>query len=160
MYPQPIEAVAGAVEGVRPGRVVAIDLPEAETRGGRLVVLFEPEDEERAQVSRSEIRRRLAAHVNCPIEDVVPVPRQWLRRTTAGSVARDVNRERYLAVRRATKGDPFPGAEAALHTIAPSAGGQLRMFPQAAGDGETPSEAAGADANAATVAGPSQLQPA
>jgi acyl-CoA synthetase (AMP-forming)/AMP-acid ligase II len=97
VYPQPIEAVASSVEGVHEGRVVALGLPDHQGGTDRLVILFEPEDENQADITLAEIERR-ATQADCPVDAVVPVPRKWLMKTVAGRMARGTNRNRYLAM--------------------------------------------------------------
>ncbi len=140
IYPQPIEAVAASVEGVRTGQVVAIGLPDSDTGGEKVVVLFEPVDEDRPQDPQTEIRRRLSEHAACPVDDVVPVPRQWLMKTAAGRMARSTNRDRYLAMLKSAGADRFFETEKALRSAAKSKAKGLRMLPRAVGDGQSEGE--------------------
>lgn len=96
LYPQDIEAVAAAVDGVYPGRVVAFGVPlRIGTEG--VVVLVESE----AQAAHwpdicAALRRRLPTHLDIDLVDARVVARAMLKKSTSGKLARGANRKAYL----------------------------------------------------------------
>jgi acyl-CoA synthetase (AMP-forming)/AMP-acid ligase II len=81
LYPQDLEQLAGDVEGVHPGRVVAFGVFDEEAGTEEVVVVAEADTDDPA-----------ARHVH------VVGPR-WLLKTSSGKIARAANREKYLAER-------------------------------------------------------------
>ncbi len=109
IYPQDLEALAGEVEGVHPGRVCAFGLPN-ETAGTEEVVIIAEVDglakgfdaiasEGSVNLDRisDEIRDRVTRGSDIALRYVKLVGRGWLIKTSSGKVARNANRERYLA---------------------------------------------------------------
>lgn len=98
IYPQDIEQVAGEVPGVYPGRIVCfgVSLHDLGTEG--LVVLFESEEPQEtwAEVER-QVRISVPARLDLDVFDTRIVPRGTLRKSTSGKLARDGNRQWYLA---------------------------------------------------------------
>lgn len=98
VYPQDVEQVVGAVEGVYPGRVVCFG---AEVRGlgtEGLVVLVESElDETEWPDLCRRIQRAVPASLDLDLTEARVVPRGALRKSTSGKLAREGNREWYLA---------------------------------------------------------------
>jgi acyl-CoA synthetase (AMP-forming)/AMP-acid ligase II/acyl carrier protein len=99
LYPHDLEETAGEVDGIHPGRVVAIGVPTQDGSTHRLVVLAEPhlkgltaEEEESLGVAVSARlfeRWRVAAMVQI-------VPRGSLIKTSSGKPSRGRNRALYL----------------------------------------------------------------
>lgn len=99
VYPQDLERIAGEVEGIHPGRVVAFGLLD-EAAGTEEVVLVAESDlegeQEHAQLAE-EIRRRINQGTDIVLRRVAIVERGWLLKTSSGKIARGANREKYLA---------------------------------------------------------------
>jgi len=97
-YPADVERVAGAVEGVTPGRVVVFGLANQMTGTEGLIVLAESEESEGESARRLALRIRnaVAQELDCTPQDVRVVPPRWLVKSTAGKLARADNRSKYL----------------------------------------------------------------
>lgn len=97
-YPQDIEAAAGAVEGVKAGRVAAFSVPDPGAGTEKLVVMLELEDGRDADTTGIivAVRRAVAQGLDCVIGDLRIVPPRALVKSTPGKVARADNRRRYL----------------------------------------------------------------
>jgi fatty-acyl-CoA synthase len=98
VYPQDIELLAGEIEGVHPGRVVAFGVYDEDT-GTEEVVLVAEVDADLADRQRTadEIRRRVTQGSAVALRQVNLVGRGWLVKTSSGKIARGANREKYLA---------------------------------------------------------------
>ena len=103
IYPQDLERLAGEVEGIHPGRVVAFGVFN-EQIGTEEVVLVAEADELEPGGSRSEqayaladqVRRHITRSSDIALRYVEIVERGWLLKTSSGKVARNANREKYL----------------------------------------------------------------
>lgn len=101
IYPQDLEAIANEVEGVKPGRVVALGVPDERlgTETAVVVVESESEDEDvRFEIAR-QIRMRVAQQTEISLGDVLVVDLKWLHKTSSGKIARAANRDKYLQAR-------------------------------------------------------------
>jgi acyl-CoA synthetase (AMP-forming)/AMP-acid ligase II len=98
VYPQDVEEVA-AVEGVHPGRVVAVGVHSRRRGTDRVVVMAEARDGATLtdQALAARIRAALAASVDVPIADVVVVQRGWLVKSTSGKLSRRLCRSKAVA---------------------------------------------------------------
>ncbi len=105
IYPQDLERLAGEVEGVHPGRIVAfgtfnetagtedvVIVAEVEGREGKL-------DQEAESVIRlaDAIRRKVTQGSDIALRNVYLVGKNWLLKTSSGKIARTANREKWLA---------------------------------------------------------------
>ncbi len=105
IYPQDLERLAGEVEGVHPGRIVAfgsfnetagtedvVIVAEVEGREGKL-------DQEAESVIRlaDAIRRKVTQGSDIALRNVYLVGKNWLLKTSSGKIARSANREKWLA---------------------------------------------------------------
>lgn len=106
VYAPAIEDAVGDVEGVRPGRVTVIDVPD----GSWVVVVErvsrgEAEDE---RPLRDRVRRAVVAAVGADPDEVVILARGQLPMTSSGKVQRHAVRQRWSLDRfgLATGGDP------------------------------------------------------
>jgi acyl-CoA synthetase (AMP-forming)/AMP-acid ligase II len=109
IYPQDLEALAGEVNGVHPGRVVAFGVPNEAAGTEDVVIIAEvdPHDHKMAASDSNtnpkvtqiedEIRNRVTRGSDIALRYVKLVERGWLIKTSSGKVARNANRERYLA---------------------------------------------------------------
>lgn len=97
-YPADIERSVAEVEGVTAGRVVVFGLPIEKTGTEGLVVLAESIDYagEQNKHLALRIRNRVAQELDCTPFDVRIVPPRWLVKSTAGKLARNDNRKKYL----------------------------------------------------------------
>jgi acyl-CoA synthetase (AMP-forming)/AMP-acid ligase II len=113
IYPQDLENLASEVHGVHPGRVVAFGIPNEITGTEDVVILAEidiPDDGSEifmdetspkyTQIS-DEIRTRVTRGSDIALRYVRLVNRGWLLKTSSGKIARNANRERYLAETKA-----------------------------------------------------------
>lgn len=99
IYPHDIEALAEGVEGVVPGRTVALGDRDEDAGTEAMVVLAEstePEDSWSGIATR--IRERIASATEVVPRDVRIVPHRWLRKSTSGKIARAANLERYRSL--------------------------------------------------------------
>ena len=109
IYPQDLESLAGEVHGVHPGRVVAFGIPN-ETTGTEDVVMIAEVDTHDHNLTdddfynlpefnriSDEIRLRVTRGSDIALRFVKLVHRGWLIKTSSGKIARNANRERYLA---------------------------------------------------------------
>ncbi len=98
VYPQDIEALVSAVDGIYPGRVVAFGIDD-EAAGTQIVVVV-AELKEPAVASPLQLKLAIAKTVRdnleCVVHEVCLVPHQWLVKSTAGKISRSRNLERYL----------------------------------------------------------------
>jgi fatty-acyl-CoA synthase len=109
IYPQDLEAIAGEVSGVHPGRVCAFGVPNDTAGTEDVVIIAEvdglkrdtggPEGENSLDLDRisDEIRLRVTRGSDIALRYVKLVGRGWLIKTSSGKIARSANRERYLA---------------------------------------------------------------
>jgi acyl-CoA synthetase (AMP-forming)/AMP-acid ligase II len=99
IYPQDIETIVSAVEGVHPGRAAAFGVSD-EREGTELIAVVAEVDE-----AGEEGRRRIAAAIRQAVarESMVTVsyvhlaPPKWLIKTSSGKVNRAANREKWRA---------------------------------------------------------------
>ncbi|MBI4911758.1 MAG: AMP-binding protein [Acidobacteria bacterium] len=99
VYPEDLEQVAGGVEGVHPGRVVAFSSFDAETQTEAATVLAESDraggPEQRGVVI--EIQQRLLAALQIASFKVHLVPEGSLIKSSSGKIARAASRDWWLA---------------------------------------------------------------
>lgn len=91
-----IEAVANTVEGLLPGRNVAIGIEDARTDATVVVLLAEcREDADMAELGQ-QVRRQVLERLGLALHAVVPLERGELIKTTSGKISRTKNRSHYL----------------------------------------------------------------
>ena len=107
VFPQDIEAAAGEVPGVHPGRVVAFglyndDLGTEEVALVAEVDLSEEElaDDEARQTLEDSVRLAVNRGTAVSLRYIRLVGPQWMVKTSSGKVARAANREKFLAEMR------------------------------------------------------------
>jgi fatty-acyl-CoA synthase len=99
IYPQDLEAIAGEVPGIYPGRAVAFGVMDERLGTESVVMVCElehPASEEAHRAIESELRRRIVQNSDVTLADVRLVDKRWLIKTSSGKLARAANRERYL----------------------------------------------------------------
>ena len=97
LYPHEIEEIAGRVEGVRPGCVVAFGVPDAASGTERLAVVAEARDSREAGRIVQEITRNLSEAVGIPPDIVEILPVHAIPKTSSGKLRRSETRRLYLA---------------------------------------------------------------
>jgi fatty-acyl-CoA synthase len=99
IFPEDVEAVAGSVDGVYPGRVVAFGIEDQQYGTESLAVIAEMTSEyhpETAAALEREIRKVILAAVGIAPRHVAVVPKRWIVKSTAGKISRRDTRERFL----------------------------------------------------------------
>lgn len=102
IYPQDIEGLAGDVEGVHPGRVVAFGVFSEQVGSEEVVVIAESDldDAEKRTKVANAIRQSVTKGSDIALRYVEVVDRDWLIKTSSGKIARAANREKYKATFR------------------------------------------------------------
>jgi fatty-acyl-CoA synthase len=97
-YPADVERIVAEVDGVIAGRVVAFGLSNEKTGTEELVILAEAVEHEgeRGKLLSLKIRNAVAQELDCTPQDVRVVAPRWLIKSTAGKLARNDNRNKYL----------------------------------------------------------------
>jgi len=101
IYPQDLERLASEVEGVHPGRVVALGVYN-DTTGTEDIILiaeidqYEDLSESNREKIRAQIRQRVTQGSDIALRFVKLVGRNWLLKTSSGKIARTANRDKYL----------------------------------------------------------------
>ncbi|MEO5345196.1 MAG: AMP-binding protein [Magnetococcus sp. YQC-9] len=102
IHPADVEAAAGSYPEVYPGRVVAVGRQDPGVDSEEVVVLFEPSTDlttEACRLACATLRLRLDALFD--MHSVVDcVPRNWLKKTSSGKMARLENLRRYESARQ------------------------------------------------------------
>jgi acyl-CoA synthetase (AMP-forming)/AMP-acid ligase II len=96
IYPQDIEDMVSQIEKVIPGRVAAFAEWDEALQTERPIILAEStagEAEQRALIIR--IRQEIQAALQVSLMDVQLVPPGWLIKSSAGKMARSLNREKW-----------------------------------------------------------------
>lgn len=99
IYPQDLERLAGQVEGVHPGRVVAFGIYNEQAGTEEVVIVAELEEEYTAQAAEAvaeEIRRQVTKGSDIVLRHVHLAGKNWLLKTSSGKVARQANKDKYL----------------------------------------------------------------
>lgn len=106
IYPQDLERLAGEVEGVYPGRVVAFGVFNEESGTEDVIIIaetdqdFDPlsqDDPEKEKIT-AQIRQQVTLGSDIALRFVRLVPRNWLIKTSSGKIARSANRQKYLTL--------------------------------------------------------------
>ncbi|MGC1292447.1 MAG: AMP-binding protein [Candidatus Acidiferrales bacterium] len=96
LYPHEIEEIAGRVEGVRPGCVVAFGVPDEASGTERLAVVAEARDRKQADRIAREITRQVSEALGLPPDIVEILPAQSIPKTSSGKLRRNETRRLYL----------------------------------------------------------------
>ncbi len=98
IYPGDVEQIVSEIPGLIPGRAVAFDIRGEAEGTDRLVILAEAIEYAGPQAKALAllIRNAVAQELNCTPYDVRIVPPRWLIKSTAGKMARNDNRTKYL----------------------------------------------------------------
>ncbi len=98
VYPQDLEALAGEVPGVHPGRVVAFGIFDESLGTEEVAIVAEvdtPDPIEREQIAEA-IRLHVTRNSAIAVRYVRVVDAKWLIKTSSGKIARAANREKFL----------------------------------------------------------------
>jgi fatty-acyl-CoA synthase len=111
VFPQDVEAVVGEIDGVIPGRCVAVGADDLVLGTQSLVVIAETRLTDPA--ARDGLRRRLHDAIAGRLDLVAEIAladHMWLRKSTSGKIARAENRDRYLQAKAGAPRPPPRGA--------------------------------------------------
>jgi acyl-CoA synthetase (AMP-forming)/AMP-acid ligase II len=95
VFPEDVERAVAAVDGVRPGNVIAFGVTGRKGREA-LVVVAEARDGSVVAPVRDEVSRRVLSAVGLPCEEVVLVSPGTLPKTSSGKLQRSLCRTQYL----------------------------------------------------------------
>jgi fatty-acyl-CoA synthase len=96
LYPHEVEEIAGRVQGVRTGCVVAFGAPDERTGSERLVVTAEVRDMAGAKRIEDEIARAVNDALGIPPDLVTLLPPQSIPKTSSGKLRRSETRRLFL----------------------------------------------------------------
>lgn len=96
LYPQEIEEIAGRVNGVRTGCVVAFGVPDAASGTERLVVAAETRDVREGKRIAGEITAQVSDRIGLPPDAVEILPVHAIPKTSSGKLRRSETRRLYL----------------------------------------------------------------
>ena len=98
VFPQDIEDLVSAVQGIRPGRVSTFSVFDPRLQTESIVVLAERDGSEVADVEALpiEVRQQIVAAFQVANLKVELVPAGWLIKSTSGKMARSANRQKWL----------------------------------------------------------------
>jgi fatty-acyl-CoA synthase len=96
LYPHEVEEIAGRVQGVRTGCVVAFGAPDERTGSERLVVTAEVRDMASAKRIEDEIARAVNEALGIPPDLVTLLPPQSIPKTSSGKLRRSETRRLFL----------------------------------------------------------------
>lgn len=103
LHASDVEAAAGAVPGVKPGRVAALGLWDEAAGTEECALLIETEAEDLsaagAAALKRAVRERVAAELDLHVRRIEVGPAGWLVKSTSGKVSRALNRERLEALK-------------------------------------------------------------
>jgi fatty-acyl-CoA synthase len=96
LYPHEVEEIAGRVQGVRTGCVVAFGAPDERTGSERLVVTAEVRDMASAKRIEDEIARAVNEALGIPPDLITLLPPQSIPKTSSGKLRRSETRRLFL----------------------------------------------------------------
>jgi acyl-CoA synthetase (AMP-forming)/AMP-acid ligase II len=98
IYPQDLEALAGEVDGIHPGRVAAFGIFNEQSGTEDVAVVAEEDVED--QDMRSQLAEAVRLEINrgtdVAVRYVRVVPRGWLIKTSSGKLAREANCRKFI----------------------------------------------------------------
>jgi fatty-acyl-CoA synthase len=98
VFPEDVEAAVNTVDGVYPGRVVAIGIADEENGTESIAVIAELRGEFERQAATAlerEIKRVVLAAIGIAPRYAAVVPERWIVKSTAGKISRRDTRERF-----------------------------------------------------------------
>lgn len=90
VYPNDIEQLVGEVQGVYPGRYVALGEFNEKRATEDILILCERKDGDQEVIKRF-IRAKVAKELHLTVGDLLILPHGWLRKTSSGKIARSAN---------------------------------------------------------------------
>ncbi len=96
LYPQEIEQIAGHIDGVRPGCVVAFGAPDERSGTERFIIVAEIRNAADGSRVRAEISAAVQDTMGLPPDVIELVPPQSIPKTSSGKLRRTETRRRYL----------------------------------------------------------------
>jgi len=99
VFPEDVECVVNATEGIYPGRVVAFGVEDRDYGTQSLAIVAETKtgtDEEATNRLEAAIRKSVLTNVGIAPRYVAVVPQRWIVKSTAGKISRRETRERFL----------------------------------------------------------------
>jgi acyl-CoA synthetase (AMP-forming)/AMP-acid ligase II len=106
VMPDDLETIAGRVDGVAAGRVVAFGVFDSRLGTDRAVIVCELAkdlDAETRRAVEAQIRKRIVGELDVAVSEIRFVERGWIIKTSSGKLARSANREKYLGEKRDTE---------------------------------------------------------
>jgi acyl-CoA synthetase (AMP-forming)/AMP-acid ligase II len=95
-YSHELEAVVNGVDGVLPGRNIAIGVEDARTDATTVVVLAEIAPAADASKIAGDVRHLISETTGLAVHAVVPLARGELVKTTSGKISRSKNKQLFL----------------------------------------------------------------
>jgi acyl-CoA synthetase (AMP-forming)/AMP-acid ligase II len=105
VYAEEVERAVAAVDGLRPGRVVAFGIGDGERGTEQVVIVAERRDGPRSDPSESSaltagierrMRRAIKTELGIAVQQVAFVPSGWIVKTTSGKLARAENKAKWI----------------------------------------------------------------
>ncbi len=98
VYPQDLEALAGEVQGIHPGRSVAFGIfnQQLGTEEVALVAEEHVEDPHAREKLAQTVRLAINRGADVAVRHVRLVPRGWVIKTSSGKLARGANRQKFI----------------------------------------------------------------
>ncbi len=122
IHPEDVEQIVNGVEGIVPGRSVALGVDDASLGTQQLVVIAETRHS--AQSIEDGIRNAIDEGIRAALDvaagDIALVPAHWLEKSTSGKIARRANLEKYVNAKAAMVTDPSDDSrfhEPSLHEL-------------------------------------------
>ena len=98
VFANEIESILGDVSGIRPGRLLAMGIPNRTVGSQELVILAERSaDDVEITIVRATMRRRLESIIGIVPKKIIFVEHGWLMKSTSGKISRAENRRKYEA---------------------------------------------------------------
>ena len=98
IFPEDVEAIVNAIDGIYPGRVVAFGVEDQDLGTQSLAVVAEVRDEfneESESKLETAIRKLVLTTIGVAPRYVAVVPQRWIVKSTAGKISRRETRERF-----------------------------------------------------------------
>lgn len=99
VFPEDVECIVNAIEGIYPGRVVAFGVEDKDYGTQSLAIVAETKteaDEEMTNRLEAAVRKAVLTNIGIAPRHVAVVPQRWIVKSTAGKISRRETRERFL----------------------------------------------------------------
>src|SRR6266542_6718177 len=102
IYPQDIEEIVSGIEGIYPGRVVALGIYDEKIGTEEVVILAETIEEKSKHLGiKLAVAKAVREQLECVANEIILLPHMWLVKSSSGKISRPGNREKYLHELRA-----------------------------------------------------------